>query len=80
MVPDGCTVEFLHANVKYLGPKEAPAHESESTAGPSRAKESFEESGEDTPRQSGVMDRDSGGNTPRQPGVLTRITDSKHLA
>ena len=60
LVPGGCTVEFLHVDVKYLGPKEGPAHESEPTAGPSRAKDSSEELGEDTPMQTGVMARESG--------------------
>ena len=50
LVPGGCTVDSLHADVKYLGPKEAPAHEDEQTAGLSRDKESSEGSGEDTPR------------------------------
>lgn len=92
LVPGGCTVEFLHVDVKYLGPRETLAHEDETTAGPSRAKESLEESGEDktrqsgvidlesradTTRQSGVMDRDSGENTPKQLVVLARKADSK---
>ena len=62
LVQGGCTVELLHADVKYLGPKEAPTHEDEPTAGPSRAKESSEEVGGGRPRQPGVKDRDLGEN------------------
>ena len=65
LVPGGCTVEFLHADVKYLGPKEALAHEDEQTAGLSRDKENSEGLGEDTPRR---------------PGVLIRKAASKQLA
>lgn len=95
LVPGGCTVEFLHVDVRYLGPKEASAHEDEPTAGLSKAKGGPEESGsdptrqsgvlerasgEEMPRQRGVMDRDSDENRPRQPGVVVRHTDSKQLA
>lgn len=38
-VPAGCGVEFLHIDVKFLGPKRSPVPKGEPTAGPSKANE-----------------------------------------
>ena len=70
LVPGGFMVQFLHADVKYFGPREAPAHEDEPKPGPSKANERSGESGESTPRQPEVVDRGSGENTPRQPAAV----------
>lgn len=72
LVPAGCAIELLRVDVKCLGPKTAPIHEGEPTAGPSSTDPRSGDSGKNTPRQPRVVERGSGEDTPRQPSVVER--------
>ena len=56
LVPAGCAVEFLHVDVKYLGPQEISGHKGEPITGPSTANKRSGDLGDGTPKQPGVVD------------------------
>lgn len=56
LVPADCSVYFLQVDVKFMVLMTAPGNQGEPSAGPSRLNERSEESGETTPKQSGVVE------------------------